>query len=224
MERRVQLQNAKQKPDSAEENGPAAVKNPEPPAALPIQTTTSNPADAKPTTTNQTSAAAAANNNITTNQVPDAGAVPPPRKRIKTLLPVRTKPSPSPTSKRKSKSAEDEAPNNDVVDDDLINKAVKDGAIITITDSGPASVVEVKVVDEKPAEADHSDFPILPEHRLIQQQLALKPAPREPSYLKKESMLTTDKPYVTHIGESLNSQPEAIVNETHHVEVISILF
>lgn len=236
MERRVQLQNAKQKPDSADENGPVG-KNPEPSPLSLNSSSSSNHVDAKPPVVKVPA------NSITkislvpeppaVTSEPNVGAVPPPRKRIKTLLPVRTKPSPSPTSRRKNsiKSAALESdaatvpkPEGSNVLEDLTRKAANEGAITNVKiEIGTASVPDVKQVGG-PLEGDGESsevLSILPEHRLIQQQLAQKPAPREPSYLKKESILTMEEPYLTHVGESLSSQTEEVTNDAQ-VEVLNL--
>ena len=186
---------------------------------------------------------------------------PAPRKRIKTLLPVRSsKPSPN-TAKHKGRKVNqvDLSSNNgsltsdlveDTILDDLINQAVKEGAIISVTDSTiTEGIVETKVILEPCAEpilqltaVTANETPrsprkmskahslagpvgkntILPEHRRIQQLLAQKPPPREPSYLKKENLMTTSQPYLTHVREwhSGSQSPEMLADEVH-VEVSS---
>lgn len=166
-----------------------------------------------------------------------------PRKRIKTLLPVRTKscPSPPPAKRRRItksiESEEDEKPvmHPDVeILDDLINQAVEEGAIINLTDTNVPSdhIIETKVVLEPCslpalsstaentsalAEPNVLEAPIHSEHKRIQECLAQKPAVRESAHLKKEALLVTEDPYLTHHGEWL-SQPEVLTNEAQ-VEV-----
>jgi len=169
-----------------------------------------------------------------------------PRKRIKTLLPVRTPAAPSSPIKRKEKKTNkltlkpdpDEQVEADMVEehilDDLINQAVKEGAIINVSDSTVTDdIVEAKVILElstSPAktgktsasptpEAADCQLPILPEHRRIQQLLAQKPTPREPNHLKKENMLTCVHSYLTHVGESHNSNQLETTSNQVQVEV-----
>lgn len=223
MERRVQLQNSKQKSELSEESIPGgkAAEQPTPQMAS-NHVDTFSPSRV-PANTDQVPEPP-----LTTIGVSEAEA-PAPRKRIKTLLPVRTKPTPSPTSKRKSTKITPIIPEasiktEDDIIDDLIDQAVKEGAIISVPE---ATIVPSAVETDKSTSAeepscspsDASSFSILAEHRRIQQQLSQKPAPREPAHLKKESMLTTDEPYSTHVGEGF-SQLESLNNDGY-VEVIN---
>ena len=125
--------------------------------------------------------------------------------------------------------------------DELINQAVKEGAIINLADTNVPSdhIIEAKVILEPcpvpvsvaiadnqsaPSEPEGTlnvlETPIHPEHQRIQEYLAQRPPLRESVQLKKESILTTEKPYLTHVGESV-SQPEIQTNEAQ-VEVKSI--
>ncbi|EFX87682.1 hypothetical protein DAPPUDRAFT_312148 [Daphnia pulex] len=161
-----------------------------------------------------------------------------PRKRIKTLLPVRTKPCPSPppakrrrtTKSLESSESDDQKPvalPNDNILDDLINQAVEEGAIINLNDSNVPSdhIIEAKVVlepcslpslpvekESSPSELGVLDAPIHPEHKRIQECLAQKLPVRESTHLKKEVILITEEPYLTHLGESFR-EPEVVTNE-----------
>jgi hypothetical protein len=161
-----------------------------------------------------------------------------PRKRIKTLLPVRTKPCPSPppakrrrtTKSLESSESDDQKPvalPNDNILDDLINQAVEEGAIINLNDSNVPSdhIIEAKVVlepcslpslpvekESSPSELGVLDAPIHPEHKRIQECLAQKLPIRESTHLKKEVILITEEPYLTHLGESFR-EPEVVTNE-----------
>ena len=173
-----------------------------------------------------------------------------PRKRIKTLLPVRTKPCPSPppakrrrtTKSLDSSGSEDQKPvalPDDNILDDLINQAVEEGAIINLNDTNVPSdrIIEAKVVlepcslpsvlvEKESSPSEHvlnGAFNIHPEHKRIQECLAQKPPVRESAHLKKEVILTTEEPYLTHLGESFR-EPEVITNEAQVEVNKSIVF
>lgn len=244
MERRVQLQNSKQKSEIHNEENVASGNMTES-----IQSGSATVGNQIATRT-QSKVSMSSSPNLPEPSFTNC-EIPPkveevPRKRIKTLLPVRTKPCPSPPAKRRrmTKSMEPEEdqipaalPEENILDD-LINQAVKEGAIINLTDTNVPSdhIIEAKVIlepcpmpitvaiaDEEPATTGSEgitnvlEAPIHPEHRRIQEYLAQRPSVRESAHLKKEVILTTEQPYLTHVGESL-SQPEILTNEAQ-VEV-----
>jgi hypothetical protein len=192
-----------------------------------------------------------------------------PKKRIKTLLPVRRAQSPpvvrpttpdsvKPKKRRKlNKSTEEMTEEStatsfncesDAILDDLINQAVKEGAIINVTDGSVAgdNIVAAKVVLEpcpaaastvvvmtsevvennkqepvkpEPKSPKKEEDSILPEHKRIQQLLAQKAVVKEPNYLKKDLILTTETPYWTHVGECGPNQAESIQIQSQEAQV-----
>lgn len=192
---------------------------------------------------------------------------PVPKKRIKTLMPVGSKLSPAPsigTIGSRERNSKVLTPVNTTGDlklvkkedehilDDLINQAVKEGAIIlTDTNQVDGSILDTKVVlepcelpvvqlttdkfveSQSPPEqasagktekkiSSRQSIAILPEHKRIQQLLIQKPPPRELNSLKRESILTTEQPYFTHVGEAyINHQVEFQAKESE-VEVMKI--
>lgn len=254
MERRVQLQNSKQKSEvHTEENFPPGKVT----ESSSLQSGSATIGNQVATRTQSkvcgSSAPLTPEPSFTAcDKIPSNDEIP--RKRIKTLLPVRSKACSSPPIKRRrttiSTDPEEiqikaEALPNDNILDDLINQAVKEGAIINLTDTNLPSdhIIETKVVLEPCplpvssaktlAEKESTSLlepppiiaetlnvleaPIHPEHKRIQEYLTLKPPPRESVHLKKEAILTTSEPYLTHVGESL-SQPEVLNNQAQ-VEV-----
>jgi len=188
-----------------------------------------------------------------------------PRKRIKTLLPVGKRSSSTAvvagharngaknakilaTTTKCSTVVKCETRDDEKMLDDLINQAVKEGAILNIMERDQvvdSHLLDAKVVlepcplpvltdasqliddcaDQPPSPANserktHSRtlITILPEHKRIQQLLTQKPAVREAPHLKKENLVTTDQLYFTHIGEAESRQVEIHVNESE-VEV-----
>lgn len=248
MERRVQLQNSKQKAEvHTEENVPPG-KVTDLPVLQSGSATTGNQVATRTQSKVSGSSIPLASEQSYTNCDKVSSVEEIPRKRIKTLLPVRSKACPSPPAKRRrtAKSVESEEIQvktesfaaDDNILDDLINQAVEEGAIINLTDTNLPSdhIIEAKVVLEPcplPVSAtsvekepvslelketfDVLEAPIHPEHRRIQEYLSQRPAPRESIHLKKEAILTTQEPYLTHVGESL-SQPEVLTNQAQ-VEV-----
>ncbi len=225
MERRVQLQNGKVRSDSIEEGTPAGLAKTVEPAVSPQVILPGNIAELRNPVKIEDSIKVPANLTMTVPEQQPAAVDPSdvvPKKRIKTLLPVRTKPTPSPTSKRKhannNKTDLADIQLDDNILDDLINQAVKEGAILNITDTSVASgIVESSKITLLPVKEEPTSDSALPEHRRIQQLLSSKPPPREPSHLKKELILTTEEPYSTHVGDFFN-QPESFSNQ-NHVEV-----
>lgn len=276
MERRVQLQNLKQKPDDVPEENVSPVKVTD---MSPIQSGSNHavvssqsevvlprvPLASTPTvstTVKPTPAPSISEPPIIKNEIMNDGV---PKKRIKTLLPVRRAQSPTiaspttpdvkPPNKRRKLDKSREDPENptttnfncesDAILDDLINQAVKEGAIINVTDANVANdhIVAAKVVlepcppaaaatavvtttnevatttcEKEPAKPIKETSPakqedsILPEHRRIQQLLAQKSSVvREPNHLKKDLILTTETPYLTHVGECGPNQTESTI-------------
>lgn len=246
MERRVQLQSSKHKCDGVADEPVSSGKHNETPAQPPVPVACNESEDIKPRVP------------AGTLPVPEPPAASPTeavkseetsRKRIKTLLPVRTKSSPSPPVKRRKsvRGAETE----DAIDkgqqasyeenlDDLINQAVKEGTILSVSDSCVPSerLLEAKVVLEpcpliatvtlpkaknskKPGHEEPVNvlnLPVHPDHRWIREALLQKQPPREPAHLKKDAILTTESHFPTLLGETAN-QVDLVIHE-NHVEVI----
>ncbi|KAI9560069.1 hypothetical protein GHT06_014079 [Daphnia sinensis] len=244
MERRVQMQNTKQKNDIPVEENHASGKVTD--SSLPQGGSVIVGNSVATRTQSKVSGSSAFHipeQQSTPNCDKIAAVEEIPRKRIKTLLPVRTKscPSPPPAKRRrtaKSLETEEEQKHathlDDNILDDLINQAVEEGAIINLTDTNVPSdhIIEAKVVlepcslpalssigaiDSAPAEPDVLEVPIHSEHKRIQECLSQKPPVRESAHLKKEALLTTEEPYLTHLGEWFD-QPEVLTNEAQ-VEV-----
>lgn len=275
MERRVQLQSLKQKSDQTAVESPPAMKtqdslshpdNSALNAKLETQTTAEIPLDVA------SDVPVSFPVSITTEEPTTGSDGEPPKKRIKTLLPVKSKP-PSPTlttrRRRSMKSCDSEpgdvtgqpkveapSPTSNLLDD-LINQAVQEGAIISVPDANlpddkifearfvlepcliPLQAVdEIKIEkanggcedkqsvpanDEKPL-VTHEELPIEPEHKRIQEILTQKSNHREPTYLKKDTILTTEEPYVTHVGDSFGPNENTCDSAAHqaHVEVLLI--
>ena len=289
MERRVQLQNLKQKPDGVPEENVSPVKVID---VTPIQSgsnhvnqvVSSSQGEIVPLRVPLNSTPVTAENVATPN--PPTIAPPPvpemvvkssevvvdggvPKKRIKTLLPVRRAQSPPvvrPTTpdvvkhkkrRKLNKSTEETTEEqtatsfnceNDAILDDLINQAVKEGAIINVSDGSVAgnTIVAAKVVLEpcppaastvvvatsevvennkqepvkpEPKSPKKEDDSILPEHKRIQQLLAQKAIVKEPNHLKKDLILTTETPYKTHVGECGPNQAELIQIQSQEAQV-----
>lgn len=237
MERRVQLQNSKQKSEAQIEDNHSSGKVIDSSilhsdsAVFGNQVATRTQSKIFGNCPPHTPQPAAINTNI------DPSIEEVPRKRIKTLLPVRTSPCPVPPAKRRrtTKSVENEqdvkpatAPNDNILDD-LINQAVKEGAIINVADTNVPSdrILEAKVILEslpvsltmaekdlgvsKPEE-NVLDAPVHPEHQRIREYLSQRPPIKSSAHLKKEAILTTEAPYLTHVGES-TSELEVFSNE-----------
>lgn len=273
MERRVQLQNFKQKVDLPSIDITPSLKTLDS-EAVPDTCINDVKLQTQPTTEKT-------NANVA-SQVPDSfpssivkdeatsSDGEPPKKRIKTLLPVKPKPPPlslATRRRRSMKSSDSEPeelvnqrksgtlhPSSDLLDD-LINQAVQEGAIITVADANlphdkifEASVVlepclvpiqvdnEVKIEQanegtkikqsEKTTEVKppdiHEKSPIEDEHKRIREVLTQKPPHREPAYMKKEALLTTEESYVTLVGEPLGPHEnmyDTIGADQTHVEV-----
>lgn len=243
MERRVQLQTSKQKPEQhVEENLFTVSKGMESLVqGTPAATRAQPKVSVGPNTSYVPEVPSITNCHKTDVEIP--------RKRIKTLLPVRTKAiCPSPPAKRRRMTRSIEAdviiksetmPHENILDD-LINQAVQDGAIANLTESNLPSdrTIEAKLLlepcpvsgqaDGTPAKKECSnislepaggkessnvlDLPIYPEHERIKKLLAQKPPARESVHVKKESILTTAEPYLTHVGESPNHM-EVLTNQ-----------
>ena len=250
MDRRVQLQTSKQKPELYNEENVASPNLPDPPIHQSSSVTVTN----QVATRTQSKVSISSMPVVPDEPLPNCDKLPTkveevPRKRIKTLLPVRTNACPSPPAKRRRtiksmEPEEEQKPTNlpeESILDELINQAVKEGAIINLADTNVPSdhIIEAKVILEPcpvpvsvaiadnqsaPSEPEGTlnvlETPIHPEHQRIQEYLAQRPPLRESVQLKKESILTTEKPYLTHVGESV-SQPEIQTNEAQ-VEVKSI--
>lgn len=219
MERRVQLQNQKQKCDV-----PADTETVAPLTKIPEPSLQRVPDDVKP-------------------YLPDSIEIPVkveteenqvPRKRIKTLLPVKRK------EKKPNKMTADLETSLVVEDhilDDLIIQAVKEGAIINVSDSAVTDdIVEAKVILE-PVKLNSSPrklgktttslqqlstttkSPITTEHRRIQQLLLQKAPPRESQHLKRENIITCDHEYLTYVGECHESNELETMSNEGLVEV-----
>lgn len=288
MERRVQLQNLKQKPDGMPEENVSPLKVID---VTPIQSSSNHaavssnqqgeivllrvPLNSTPvtatiedvTTPNPSALATPIPEMVVKSEVVVDGGVP--KKRIKTLLPVRRAQSPpvvrpttpdsvKPKKRRKlNKSTEETTEEStaasfncesDAILDDLINQAVKEGAIINVTDGSVAgdNIVAAKVVLEpcppaastvvvmtsevvennkqepvkpEPKSPKKEEDSILPEHKRIQQLLAQKAVVKEPNYLKKDLILTTETPYWTHVGECGPNQAELIQIQSQEAQV-----
>merc|ERR1712136_76571 len=208
MERRVQLQNQKQKCDISVDTETVAAQTKSVDSSL-----QQVPDDVK----------AYIPESVQIPMKAESEEIQVPRKRIKTLLPV----------KRKEKKSNKVAANMETslvkeqILDDLIIQAVKEGAIINVSDSVVTDdIVEAKVILEpvkltcsprkQEKTASHSPnikFSITAEHKRIQQLLLQKAPPRESLHLKRENILTCDEQYLTHVGEYHNHELETMVNE-----------
>ena len=208
MERRVQLQNQKQKCDISVDTETVAAQTKSVDSSL-----QQVPDDVK----------AYIPESVQIPMKAESEEIQVPRKRIKTLLPV----------KRKEKKSNKVAANMETslvkeqILDDLIIQAVKEGAIINVPDSVVTDdIVEAKVILEPvkltcsprkqgktTSHSPNTKFSITAEHKRIQQLLLQKAPPRESLYLKRENILTCDEQYLTHVGEYHNHELETMVNE-----------
>jgi len=217
MERRVQLQNQKQKCDVAVDTDIVAA-----PTKTPDTSLQQVPDNVKPFVPDSIG------NPIKVE--PEETQVP--RKRIKTLLPVKRKEkklSKLPTELETSLVEEQ-------ILDDLIIQAVKEGAIINVSDSAVTDdIIQAKVILEpikltsSPQKIEKmvshpaaAKFSITPEHRRIQQLLSQKAPPKEPNHLKKENILSIDYQYLTHVGEYHNSDHQLETMTTEGQVEVSI--